>query len=482
MSGRLTRGVDGILEHSGPICLLLGLFTLSLVGVGDARTVSALGLILCAAGLIQPVCRADPWVLLPLLAYQLVSTLTSLRTLGTAAEGHAPYQLIFPALYLLFAMLTPGDQLLTRRLCALWTGAAAALGILQFTVRTVFLGQGGRLSFLMGNPNALGIFLALGWFALGAGLEPPGEAEGTPPDKPKEKGSKKARAKDAPRRDPWAALLPCLEPVLLAALALTLSMGSFLALAAGYLVLVIRQWRRSAPREALLYAARLLAKAALGVGTGVLLYLAAGRAHAAWCALPVLAYLLALALSWRLLDQFLLAHPGIALGLTALGAAVAGITVLLRPSAAATFAERLAMMENGLGYLIRNPLGVGPYQWRGLNLADSDPYFNTWHIHNAFLHTGVELGWLAMALLILITVRFYRKGPSPFRAAGFTAFLVHNLMDTSFFYLGVTALALLAFGAPSRDGRKLSAPIQRLLLAALAAMFVLDLVHSVLLN
>lgn len=473
MSGSLARSLDGLLDHITPFCLLAGLFTLSLAGVGDTRTVSALGLILCAAGLLQSHIQVDPAVLLPLLAYQLISTLSSLHVLGTFAEGHAPYQLIFPALYLLSAGLSREDCLLTRRLCALWTGAAASLGLLQFTLRA-FLGQGGRLGLFLGNPNALGIYLVLGWFALGAGLE-----TDETPKKQKPKSKDPARTQGA-RRDLWALLLPRLEPLLLAALALTLSMGSFVALAAGYLVLLIREWRRSAPREALLCAAGLLAKASLGVGTGLLLYLAAVRARAPWCALLVLLYLLALALSWPLLDRFLRAHAGMAVCLSALGIAVAGAAVFLRPSAAATFMERLAMMRNGLGYLIRTPLGVGPYRWRYLNLADSDPYFNTWHIHNAFLHAGVELGWAAMALLLWITVRFYRKKPSPCRAAGFTAFLVHNLIDTSFFYVGVTALALLVCSAPNQGGRRLSGGVHKALLGLLAALFACDLAYALL--
>ena len=41
----------------------------------------------------------------------------------------------------------------------------------------------------------------------------------------------------------------------------------------------------------------------------------------------------------------------------------------------------------------------------GVDLNDGGKYFNTWHIHNVFLHVGVEMGWIAMGALILIAFR-----------------------------------------------------------------------------
>ena len=64
------------------------------------------------------------------------------------------------------------------------------------------------------------------------------------------------------------------------------------------------------------------------------------------------------------------------------------------------------MMRNGLGDIGVNPLlGVGPYQWRMLNLQDSDTYFNTWHIHNILIHVAVEMGLVAAAFLLAVAGR-----------------------------------------------------------------------------
>ena len=162
--------------------------------------------------------------------------------------------------------------------------------------------------------------------------------------------------------------------------------------------------------------------------------------------------------------------------IAALGMAVAITAIALRPSAVATFSERLEMMANGLGYFTKDPLlGVGPYQWRALNLYDGDKYFNTWHIHNVLIHIGVELGWIAMAMLAASAVRFYRKAPGAEEKAGLIAFYFHNMIDTSFFYLGVFALALLALGKPGEKARQAGAGLAKATFAILLVVCVYHL-------
>ena len=157
---------------------------------------------------------------------------------------------------------------------------------------------------------------------------------------------------------------------------------------------------------------------------------------------------------------------------------VALAAVLIRPSAVATFAERLEMMASGLHYLTADPLvGVGPFQWRLLDLHDGGKYFNTWHIHNVPLHVGVETGWIAMAALCLAGLRALDRR-NPLRAMT-AAFLVHNLLDTSFFYLGVTALVLTAAGCAQEEGHTLGGGGTKVLFALLAGLFAYGLYYTV---
>ena len=130
------------------------------------------------------------------------------------------------------------------------------------------------------------------------------------------------------------------------------------------------------------------------------------------------------------------------------------------------------MMKSGLAYLPAHPLtGVGAYRWRFLDIADGGTYFNTWHIHNSLLHVGVEMGWIAMAALIFLVLHFFRKDHSEAQTAAFTAFLVHNMMDTSFFYTGITSLVLLTATRPRDGGKPLSGRTTRLLFAGFALLF-----------
>lgn len=439
----LERGLDSLIGHYTAVCTVLALFILSLVGVGDPVVVSLAGLLLCLAGLTQRSAQVDPWILIPFLVYDAACLASTYAAYGKLAGGYGVTHGIFPVLCLLTACLETEERTLLKRLCALWTGAAAAAGIGLFAFEAVTQGRAGRMSGLLGNPNAMGIFLVLGWFLV---------------------------TDAGPEGRRWSFL----EPLLLMAAAMTLSMGSFVSMAAGILVLAAERKRTASWRETGLYACRILARASLGMGTGLLIYLSAARTRAPWTCLFLLAYGAAVMLCWRDYRRFLEAKPRASAAIAALGILVAAGAVLARPSAAATFAERLEMMASGLGYLTANPLlGVGPFQWRLLDLNDGGKYFNTWHIHNVLIHAGVEMGWFAMAALALIGVRALSKRKPPRERALTAAFIAHNMIDTSFFYLGITALALTAAGEPGK--RRLGAAGVRLLFALFAGLFAYGL-------
>lgn len=455
MPGSIERGFDDLIDHYVVICLFLGLFILTWVGVGDVPIVSMLGLILCAAGLAQQSAQADLWILVPLILYNLISMISSWAVYGNITDGYGALQSILPVIYLLMACLGKRDLVLLKRLCTVWTGVVAGAGIVQFVFRGITKGSAVRLGGLLGNPNAMGIFLAAGWFAL---LQ-----------------EKERNEKENPRLQ---VCLTRMEPVVLIALALTLSMGSFAAMGAGILVILMEKKRRMSWRELFFCACRILSKVSLGMGIGVLIYLSAARTGVPWCALFLFLYALAVVACWKKYEPFLEEYPKMAVVIAFFGLAVAAAVVVVRPSSVATFAERLEMMRNGLGYLTRNPLlGVGPYQWRMLNMYDGDKYFNTWHIHNTLIHVGVEFGWGAMAMLALSVFRFYKKGAQIPVKAGFTAFCLHNMIDTSFFYLGITSLVLMIVGEPQNGGKRMGSTAVKAFFGIFAVMFACNLFY-----
>lgn len=436
MFGWIGQKLDWLTDHYVAICLVLALFILSMTGVGDVKIVSMLGLLLCTVGVVQQSAKVDGWILYPFVVYILFNLASSWAAHGNLAEGYGVTHLVFPTIYLLMACLSRKEQLFVKELCVGWTAVGALAGIFQFAYRAVIQGSARRMGGVMGNPNAMGIFLVLGWFALRSLLAD------------MEKDKRQGRV-----------LLPYMEPVLLAALALTLSMGSFVAMAAGISVVLAGKKGEvsfvNSPhpwKETFRYACGILAKATLGIGCGMLLYLAAARTDVPWVCLALLVYLAALVFCWKELEAFFRAYPRMAAFISACGIFVAAAAVIVRPSSVDTFGERLEMMRNGLHYLVQSPmLGIGPYRWRFLNLADSDKYFNTWHIHNVLLHVGVEAGWIAMGMLALIAARVYVKKKGLPRKAEFTAFCAHSLMDTGFFYLGITSLVLLTVGLPGES-------------------------------
>ncbi len=430
MGSTIARGLDGLIDHYVVACIFLAQLIMTLIGVGNVGTVSALGLLLCIVGLAQRSVWADPWILIPLILYNLISMISTFAAYGNITDGYGALQSVFPVIYLLMACLSGQELHILKRLCAAWTGVTALCGVCGFVWQATVLGQTGRLSGLLGNPNAMGIFLVMGWFAL-------------------------MSCETEERLDVF---LHYLEPIVLCALALTLSMGSFVAMAAGVLVLLTGQKRNGSWKETFCYACVLLSKASLGIGIGVLLYLTASRTSVPWLCLPLLLYGAAAVILWQKYEYFLHSIPWMAALLSASGVLIALVIVFTRPSAIATFTERLEMMESAVHYLTVNPLlGVGPYQWRMLDLQDGGIYFNTWHIHNALLHVGVEMGWIAMGMLAAVAVRFFCKHPKSSVKAEITAFLIHNMMDTSFFYLGIISLALITGGDPKgKPGNRLA--------------------------
>lgn len=487
---------EALLDHSVLLALSFALVVLSVVGVGNVIFAAVAGLLLCGIGLFQRSATVDLWVLIPLAAYVVLNFASALAASGDPLQGYGPLHALFPIIYVLMGCLPAADLATLRRLCALWAGMVALLALAETAFQALAYGSIQRLAGLLVNPNALGIFLAMGWFCLmpELGASGPSKGAGDCPSKAADgpnkrvgdgpnKGVGGASNKGADRSPVRAPLLPRLlvpcEPLILAALALTLSVGSFIALIVGMVVCGALMWRRAGARAAFGLMVVALAKMVLASGTGFLLYAAVARTGVVWLCVPVLLYLLALVLLWGRVATLLDANRKLAVALAVAAAAAAIALLFLRPSSAATFAERIQMMRNALGYLSADPLlGIGPFQWRLANQHDGDIYFNTWHIHNVPLHIAVEFGFPALIALLAIAVRFYRKQRDPAKLGSFTAFLAHNLADTSFFYLGITALALMSDASPHLRGRPLGAVALRIIFIAGAALFAATLIAS----
>lgn len=453
---KITR--HALLEFLAPAAALPLLSALIFGGVGDIFMTSLLGLFLCLIGFLQKSAQIDLKIFIPYLVYCLISMLSAFNVYGTIGSGsYVPRQPLFLVLYLLMASFQPKQRALLKQMCVLFAVAVAALSLGQFMIDAVLYGRAQRLGGLLENPNALGIFLVVSWFAL---------MHCTADQK-----------EDGIFLIPF---LPNLEPILLVALALTLSMGSFVSMAVGILVLLVEKKRRTSSWETFRSACRILARLSLGIGSGILIYLTATRTGLPWFCLILLLYAGILVVFWKKLTLFFEECPQAALVVSFGGFFVAAIIILSRPSSVETFVERLEMMRNGIRYLLQYPiLGVGPGQWRILNLFSGEKYFNTWYIHNSYIHVGAELGMAAMGLLILITIQVLKKRLRPWAKAGSVAFFVHNLMDTCFFHTGVMTLVGTTLAEPQIGGKRLTNRTVKLLFGAFALLFLCSLFFCV---
>ena len=433
------------------IVLFLTFFIFTFVGAGSFIIVSLVGLLLCIVGLLQTSVKVDLWILLPLIFYNLISLLSGYRVFGNTLEGLASTQSVFPIVYLLVAYLDGRERKLLKRLCAIWVGVMAAIGIGQFTL-AAFSGTASRLSGLMGNPNAMGAILVLGWFALQSCLLELGEGN--------------SRLKR---------LLHGLEFITLAALALTLSIGAFGALGVGVIAMHIYGKERI---SALICRG---AQIIFAGGCGILLYVAGDYTAWPWLCLIICGYILISAWYRELFKEYLVKRKWISGLICLAGVCGVGILVFLRPNAAVTFSERLAMIKNGLGYIGESPfLGIGPYQWRWLNMQDTDLYFNTWHIHNIFVHVGVELGLLALTMLIVTGVRHFCKKEDMAQRGAFFAVLIHNLMDTSFFYIATVPFMMMISAQDEGKARPLGGAIVKGIFSVFFVLFAWNTVQCLL--
>lgn len=452
MKEKIERCQNILTEHYLVVLLFLSVVGLVLTGSGSRRLVGLIGCILCAVAFTKGPVKVDPWGLIPFLIYLTFIALSSLRTDGDFFNAFFYIQVLYPVLYVVLAFLTDSEKLWLRRLCVLWAGFVSAVGILQFVFSSL-AGNVSRLETFLGNPNALASFLMVGWFA----------AVSNAPDE-QESGL-------------LAAVLRRVEPLILAALTLTLCMGSFLSTIVGFLVLLGQKKRSCTWGELFSYAFRMTGRIILAVGAGFLLYFAMSLTGTRWLCAPILLYLLFLALFWPMVDRFLRVYRWVGPVVTSTALLMAVPVLLLRTNSTATFTERLQMMENGLGYFFYNPLfGLGPYQWRYYDKADGGLYFNTWYIHNTLIHIGVEFGLVAFAMAVFLLVRRCRKGGS--ELPGFTAFLAHNMLDVSYFYPGIAAIALVTTVNPGDRGRTLSRPAAGLFFAVFFAILLCTGFHD----
>lgn len=435
--------LEKLFDYQIEICLFFALIILFLNAGRKPSIDICVTVFLCMAGLAQGKVKVDLYIIIPLILYIVFGFISSYNAHGNIADGYTATHTVFPVTCMFASYLNGRNTKHFRCLCVYFSAAAALVGIGQF-VYTSIAHSAIRVGGIIGNPNPFGMFLVISYFVF-------------------------LQCSEA--QDKEYALWRYIEPVLLIALALTLSIGSFVAMTIGIVIIIIDRLRKSGTKNTFNFAVTLIAKITMGISLGILLYLSSARSGISWLCMPITIYIAVFVYFWKDFEKYLQVHKPVSVIITALSVLAAMAVVLIRPSWQATLTERIDMIYNGFRYLKENPiLGVGSYNWRYLNFMDSDKTFGTNHIHNSFINVGVELGIPAMLMLIIISLRFLLKKKSIFGGVTTAVFIIHNLMDVVFFNVSVTAFLFAAESELGYSGKYISGVAAKLIFAGFAAV------------
>lgn len=432
-----------LLDYRIEICLFFALIILFLNAGGKPSIDICVSIFLCAIGLTQDRVKVDLYIIIPFIVYIVFGFISSYNAHGNIADGYTATHTVFPVICLLSSYLKERNLKSFRRICVYFAAVMALIGIGQF-LYTSLAHSAIRVGGIVGNPNPFGMFLVISYFIF-------------------------MQCSEIQEKEYF--LWQYIEPILLIALALTLSIGSFAAMAIGIVIIIVYKFCKTNTRKAFDFAVTLVAKVTMGVSLGLLLYLSSSRSGIPWLCVPLILYIAVFIYFWKEFEKYLKKHKFMSVIITVLSLLAAIAVILIRPSWVATFKERIEMIYSGFKYLTVNPiLGVGSYNWRHLNFLDSDKTFGTNHIHNSFINVGVELGIPAMLMLIIISVRFLLKRKSVFGGVATAVFIIHNLMDVVFFNVSVTAFLFAAESELRYSGRYISAIAAKLIFGGFAAV------------
>ena len=403
---KVREGTEFYRVHTGLLLACMCLVLMSGAGSGSVKLVSLTALALCLFLLFRGEITAGLPALLGILLFCICCWVSAYRTFGDISIAYAanfPFYLLF---YLLLSSLGESERSMLRRFCVLWAEIVSAAGIIHYIYRS-FTADPVRLGFIPGNPNMLGIFLVMALLLLS-------EFE----------------------KENVRSFITGFKPLLVCALVLTLSMGSFLAFILALIYILAADSRERNFKAAFSDLVKMLAGLLAYAVPGVLMIISAysGRPYltvlsSALC--PVLCYYS------KAMGEFFEKGRRALLFIILLGIPAGILLIYLRPTAADTFAERLGMIRNGWRYFTENPLeGVGMYRWRELNRSDWDMDYKSWHIHNAPVHVAAEMGIFALISLIIWAAGLFSERKNREAAPVFAAYYFHCLMDVSFFHMG----------------------------------------------
>lgn len=360
----------------------------------------------------------DLHILIPLGILYIVGMISLLYNVNEVIFGFTTDWLLLPVVYILVCSLGSNDMKRIKFFAILWVELITLFGLVQYVLAYLVNHEGGRFGGVFGNANAMGILLVFEWFLL--------------------------KSKDL---EDLGYKFHIAEPLILVCLAMTLSMGSFVSF--GVALLIFCKKSNKDIRSVLLYFCNTVCKLLSPLLVGLLFYTSTRPNMSDWAIILPLVAFIGLLLIWNQINNIIyvtsLKYAPLVL---LVGVCATALFIWFRPSATATFTERIDMMASGFKYLFKNPLlGIGQFNWRSLDLSDGGTYYNTWYIHNVFLHLAVESGLLCLLSLVWVIVRFFKvqwnnyKGVAEMCAV--CTLVIHSFVDVALFRICIPCLILI---------------------------------------
>ena len=108
----------------------------------------------------------------------------------------------------------------------------------------------------------------------------------------------------------------------------------------------------------------------------------------------------------------------------------------------ATYLERLIHIGDGLRVVVSYPLGIGPGAWQHELFAHQSALYSAAKIHSEPIAAGVDAGFLAVVILCLLVIYWFRKKQWDEKSVCAVMLLLAASMDIPFSFLSITMVAL----------------------------------------
>ena len=113
----------------------------------------------------------------------------------------------------------------------------------------------------------------------------------------------------------------------------------------------------------------------------------------------------------------------------------------LRPIA--TYLERLIQIADGVGVMLRYPLGLGPGSWRFFYPEYQSAPYSVSKIHNEYIALGVNAGFFVLVPIVLLLIYWFKHQKWDDKSICLAIILVHAFMDIPFSFLLLLVIAIM---------------------------------------